>query len=59
MPRKARLDAHRALHHVMVRGIERLSIVNDVASRLCCDLLQSASSAQGAFTSKSLQVDYL
>jgi hypothetical protein len=58
MPRKARLDAHRALHHVMVRGIERLRIVNDVASRFC-DLLQSASSAQGAFTSKSLQVDYL
>jgi hypothetical protein len=33
MPRKARLDAPGTLHHVMVRGIERRRIVNDVADR--------------------------
>ena len=33
MPRRARLDAHGTLHHVMVRGIERRRIVNDVADR--------------------------
>jgi hypothetical protein len=33
MPRRARLDAPGALHHVMVRGIERRRIVNDVADR--------------------------
>ncbi len=33
MPRQARLDAPGTLHHVMVRGIERRRIVNDVADR--------------------------
>jgi putative transposase len=33
MPRKARLDAPGTLHHVMVRGIERRRIVDDVADR--------------------------
>jgi REP element-mobilizing transposase RayT len=33
MPRRARLDAPGTLHHVMVRGIERRKIVNDVADR--------------------------
>ncbi len=33
MPRRARLDAAGTLHHVMVRGIERRRIVNDVADR--------------------------
>ena len=31
MSRRARLDAHGTLHHVMVRGVERRRIVNDVA----------------------------
>ncbi len=31
MPRRARLDAPGTLHHVMVRGIERRRIGNDVA----------------------------
>ena len=33
MPRGARLDAPGTLHHVMVRGIEKRKIVNDVADR--------------------------
>ena len=33
MPRRARLDAPGTLHHVMVRGIERGKIVNDVSDR--------------------------
>ena len=33
MPRRARLDTPGTLHHVMVRGIERRRIVNDVADR--------------------------
>ena len=33
MPRRARLDAPRTLHHVIVRGIEKRRIVNDVADR--------------------------
>jgi REP element-mobilizing transposase RayT len=33
MPRRARLDAPGTLHHVIVRGIERRRIVNDVADR--------------------------
>jgi hypothetical protein len=33
MPRQARLDAPGTLHHVMVRGIERWRIVNDVTDR--------------------------
>jgi len=33
MPRKARLDAPGTLHHVIVRGIEKRRIVNDVADR--------------------------
>ena len=33
MPRRARLDAPGTLHHVMVRGIERRRIVNDVGDR--------------------------
>jgi len=32
MPRGARLDAPGTLHHVMVRGIEKRSIVNDGGS---------------------------
>jgi hypothetical protein len=33
MPRRARLDAPGTLHHVMVRGIDKRRIVNDVADR--------------------------
>lgn len=33
MPRRARLDAPGTLHHVMIRGIEKQRIVNDVADR--------------------------
>ena len=33
MPRRARLDAPGTLHHVIVRGIEKRPIVNDVADR--------------------------
>jgi REP element-mobilizing transposase RayT len=33
MPRRARLDAPGTLHHVIVRGIEKRKIVNDVADR--------------------------
>ena len=33
MPRRARLDAPGTLHHVIVRGIEKRQIVNDVADR--------------------------
>jgi hypothetical protein len=33
IPHRARLDAPGTLHHVMVRGIERRRIVNDVADR--------------------------
>jgi hypothetical protein len=33
MPRRARLDAPGTLHHVIVRGIERCRIVDDVADR--------------------------
>ncbi len=33
MPRRARLDAPGILHHVMIRGIDKRRIVNDVADR--------------------------
>ena len=33
MPRKARLDAPGALHHIIVRGIERRKIFRDGADR--------------------------
>ena len=33
MPRRARLDAAGTLHHVIVRGIEKRRIVNDVVDR--------------------------
>ena len=33
MPRRARLDAPGALHHVIARGIEKHRIVNDVTDR--------------------------
>jgi len=33
MQRRARLDAPGTLHHVIVRGIEKRRIVNDVADR--------------------------
>lgn len=33
MPRQARLDAPRTLHHVMVRGLERRAIFRDDADR--------------------------
>jgi putative transposase len=33
MPRQARLDAPGALHHVMVRGIEKRRIVDDAKDR--------------------------
>jgi len=33
MPRRARLDAPGTLHHVIVRGIEKRRIVNDIADR--------------------------
>jgi hypothetical protein len=33
MPRRARLDAPGTLHHVIVRGIEKRRIVDDVADR--------------------------
>ena len=33
MPRRARLDAPGTLHHVIVRGIEKRRVVDDVADR--------------------------
>ena len=33
MPRRAGLDAPETLHHVIVRGIEKRRIFNDVADR--------------------------
>jgi hypothetical protein len=33
MPRKARLDIHGTLHHVIIRGIERKPIVDDDKDR--------------------------
>ena len=33
MPRKARIDAPGALHHIIVRGIERRKIFKDNADR--------------------------
>jgi hypothetical protein len=33
MPRRVRLDAIGTLHHVIVRGIERCRIVDDIADR--------------------------
>ena len=33
MPRKARIDAPGALHHIIIRGIERKSIFKDSADR--------------------------
>jgi len=33
MPRKARIDAAGALHHIIVRGIERRKIFSDDADR--------------------------
>ena len=33
MPRRARLDAPGTLHHVIVRGIEKRRIIDDVAGR--------------------------
>ena len=33
MPRKARIDAPGALHHIIVRGIERKAIFKDNADR--------------------------
>ena len=33
MPRKARIDAPGALHHIIIRGIERKAIFNDNADR--------------------------
>jgi hypothetical protein len=33
MPHQARLDAPGTQHHVVIRGIERRLIVNDVADR--------------------------
>ena len=33
MPRKARIDAPGALHHIIIRGIERKAIFKDNADR--------------------------
>jgi hypothetical protein len=33
MPRKARIDAPGALHHIIVRGIEKKAIFRDVVDR--------------------------
>ena len=33
MPRKARIDAPGALHHIIIRGIERRAIFKDAADR--------------------------
>jgi hypothetical protein len=33
MPRRSRIDAPGALHHIIVRGIERKSIFKDNADR--------------------------
>ena len=34
MPRNARIDAPGALHHIIVRGIERRKIFNDDVDRI-------------------------
>ncbi len=36
MPRSARLDAPRTLHHVIIRGIEKRRIVDDDEDRQVC-----------------------
>ncbi len=33
IPRQARLDTHRTLHHVIIRGIEKKHIVDDVKDK--------------------------
>jgi len=33
MPRKARIDAPGALHHIIIRGIERKAVFKDLADR--------------------------
>lgn len=34
MPRKARIDAPCALHHIIVRGIEKRNLFNNTSDRL-------------------------
>jgi len=41
MPRKARIDAPGALHHIIVRGIERRRIFSDDQDRQTSDQSQS------------------
>jgi N12 class adenine-specific DNA methylase len=49
MPHGPRLDAPGALHHVMVRGIERRRIFRaDRDRRLCLDRLAALVTASGA-----------
>jgi len=43
MPRKSRIDAAGALHHIIARGIERGKIFNKV-----CEILQLKSTELGA-----------
>jgi putative transposase len=33
MPRKSRIDVARAIHHIMVRGIERAAVFRDNTDR--------------------------
>jgi len=50
MPRQPRLDAPGALHHVMVRGLERQRIFRDDADRTDFVARLAALAEQGAFT---------
>ena len=61
MPRKSRLDAAGALHHIMVRGIERGAVFRDDTDRngfleRLGDILQDAKSICHALTVRELKV---
>jgi len=47
MPRKARIDAPGALHHIIIRGIERKAIFKDNPAGLMKVLLPTVSSMAG------------
>ena len=50
MPRQPRLDAPNALHHVMVRGIERTALFRDDTDRTDFVARLAALAEQGAWT---------
>ena len=54
MPRKARLDAPGALHHIVVRGIERRKVFYDDTDR--DDFLERLSAILGESCQRSIKV---